>query len=276
MSTAPSDSSSTLSIEIDGEIGTLTLDRPDALNAMSPEMIGELGARLGLARRPGRAAGAGRDRRRPRASRPAATSNWFQGGLDDPEHRPPVRRAPRRRRPAPGDRRLPPHPVSGDRRGQRGRRRGRLLAGADVRHPDRLGRGRVRLRLRADRRLARRGHDLLPAPRGRSRRRRSSCCSTTRCCPPTGAWSWGSSRRWCPPTSCSAEARAKAEKLAAKAPHYVRMAKLLVAQSLDNTLADHLQLERHGIADSMATEDLREGVDRLLRRPRGEVHRRLA
>ena len=38
------------------------------------------------------------------------------------------------------------------------------------------------------------------------------------------------------------------------------MAKLLVGQSLDNTLADHLQIERHGIADSMATEDLREGV----------------
>ena len=32
----------TLKIEIDGEIGTLTLDRPDAFNAMSPEMIGEL------------------------------------------------------------------------------------------------------------------------------------------------------------------------------------------------------------------------------------------
>ncbi len=56
------------------------------------------------------------------------------------------------------------------------------------------------------------------------------------------------------------QARAKAEKLAAKAPHYVRMAKTLIAQSLDNTLADHLQVERHGIADSMATEDLREGV----------------
>jgi enoyl-CoA hydratase/carnithine racemase len=55
-------------------------------------------------------------------------------------------------------------------------------------------------------------------------------------------------------------AREKAEKLAAKAPHYVRTSKGLIAASLDNTLADHLQLERHGIADSMATEDLREGV----------------
>ncbi len=32
----------TLRLEIDGEIGTLTLDRPDVLNAMSPELIGEL------------------------------------------------------------------------------------------------------------------------------------------------------------------------------------------------------------------------------------------
>lgn len=56
------------------------------------------------------------------------------------------------------------------------------------------------------------------------------------------------------------EARAKAQKLAGKAPHYVRMSKLLVGQSLENSLTDHLQLERHGIADSMATEDLREGI----------------
>src|SRR5882672_11617817 len=32
----------TLRIEIDGDVGTLTLDRPDAFNAMSPEMIGEM------------------------------------------------------------------------------------------------------------------------------------------------------------------------------------------------------------------------------------------
>jgi len=55
-------------------------------------------------------------------------------------------------------------------------------------------------------------------------------------------------------------AHAKAAKLAKLAPHYVRMAKSLAWQSLDNGLADHLQLERHGIADSMATEDLRNGV----------------
>src|SRR5262249_43828928 len=32
----------TMRIEIDGEIGTLTLDRPDVFNAMSPEMIVEM------------------------------------------------------------------------------------------------------------------------------------------------------------------------------------------------------------------------------------------
>jgi 2-(1,2-epoxy-1,2-dihydrophenyl)acetyl-CoA isomerase len=55
-------------------------------------------------------------------------------------------------------------------------------------------------------------------------------------------------------------ARAKASELAAKAPHYVKMAKRLCGISLENSITEHLQLERHGIADSMATEDLREGA----------------
>ena len=55
-------------------------------------------------------------------------------------------------------------------------------------------------------------------------------------------------------------AKEKAEKLAAKAPHYVRMAKRLLHESIENSINDHLQLERHGIADSMGTEDLRRGV----------------
>jgi 2-(1,2-epoxy-1,2-dihydrophenyl)acetyl-CoA isomerase len=62
------------------------------------------------------------------------------------------------------------------------------------------------------------------------------------------------------PEALMDRAREKAAKLAAKAPHYVRMAKLLTGVSLENSLADHLQLERHGIADSMGTEDLRTGV----------------
>ena len=55
-------------------------------------------------------------------------------------------------------------------------------------------------------------------------------------------------------------AGAKAAELAKKAPHYMRMAKSLLNQSMENSLTDHLQLERHGIADSMATEDVRRGV----------------
>jgi enoyl-CoA hydratase/carnithine racemase len=57
-----------------------------------------------------------------------------------------------------------------------------------------------------------------------------------------------------------AEAHELAAELAKRAPHYVRMCKRLVAASLDNSLADHLQLERHGIADSMATADLARAV----------------
>jgi enoyl-CoA hydratase/carnithine racemase len=64
-----------------------------------------------------------------------------------------------------------------------------------------------------------------------------------------------------PPDELMDRAREKAEKLAAKAPHYVRMAKKLTGVSIENSLTEHLQLERHGIADSMATEDLRAGVE---------------
>jgi 2-(1,2-epoxy-1,2-dihydrophenyl)acetyl-CoA isomerase len=56
----------------------------------------------------------------------------------------------------------------------------------------------------------------------------------------------------------------RAAELAARAPHYVRMSKLLVSRSLENGITEHLQLERHGIADSMATDDLREGVTAFL------------
>jgi 2-(1,2-epoxy-1,2-dihydrophenyl)acetyl-CoA isomerase len=62
------------------------------------------------------------------------------------------------------------------------------------------------------------------------------------------------------PDALMETARAKAEKLAKMAPHYVKMSKRLCAVSIENGITEHLQLERHGIADSMATEDLREGA----------------
>jgi 2-(1,2-epoxy-1,2-dihydrophenyl)acetyl-CoA isomerase len=67
-------------------------------------------------------------------------------------------------------------------------------------------------------------------------------------------------------------AREKAEKLAAKAPFYVRMAKRLLHESIENSLTDHLQLERHGIADSMATQDLKRGVTAFFGGDQPEFH----
>ena len=59
-------------------------------------------------------------------------------------------------------------------------------------------------------------------------------------------------------------ARAKAAKLGAASPHYVRLCKQLLNSSLVNGLAEQLQLERHGIADALATEDARLGVAAFL------------
>jgi 2-(1,2-epoxy-1,2-dihydrophenyl)acetyl-CoA isomerase len=77
---------------------------------------------------------------------------------------------------------------------------------------------------------------------------------------PEEAKAEGLVREVVPAQELAGRAREKAEELAAMAPHYVRMAKLLCGQSIENSLTEHLQLERHGIADSMGTEDLRNGV----------------
>ena len=76
------------------------------------------------------------------------------------------------------------------------------------------------------------------------------------------------------PEELMVRARVKADELAKKAPHYVRMAKKLVGVSIENSINDHLQLERHGIADSMATEDLRNGVETFFSGGTPEFHGR--
>ena len=75
-------SSRRFSIDIDGDIGTLTLNRPKVLNAMSPELIGELVTAAGwLADRAALrgliVTGAGR------AFSAGGDVTWFKRGLEE-------------------------------------------------------------------------------------------------------------------------------------------------------------------------------------------------
>jgi enoyl-CoA hydratase/carnithine racemase len=248
----------TLSIEIDGEIGTLTLERPEALNAMSPEMIGELVlASAWLAdRAPLRAlivTGAGR------GFSAGGDVNWFRGGLDDPELDLPadVRRGADVLHQAIVDFSRIPYPVIGAING--------VAAGAGF-----------SLALMCDIRIASAEATFVCAygrigaspdggmtyflPRVVGQAKALELLLEDPLLSADQALELGLVSNVVAAEELIGETRAKAESLAAKAPHYVRMAKRLVGQSLDNPLADHLQLERHGIADSMATEDLREGI----------------
>jgi 2-(1,2-epoxy-1,2-dihydrophenyl)acetyl-CoA isomerase len=250
----------TLSIEIAREapIGTLTLNRPDSLNAMSPEMIGELVV----------AAGWLADRARLRALIVTGTGrgfsaggdvNWFRDGLEDDEHDLPsdVRRGADVLHQAIVDFRRIPYPVIAAVNG--------VAAGAGF-----------SLALMCDLRIASTEASFVCAygrigaspdggmtyflPRVVGPAKAIELLLNDPVLSADQALEMGVVSKLVAPEELAAEARTKAEKLAAKAPHYVRMAKLLVARSLDDALADHLQLERHGIADAMATEDLREGV----------------
>ncbi|MFN8162871.1 MAG: enoyl-CoA hydratase/isomerase family protein [Solirubrobacterales bacterium] len=248
----------TLRIEIDGEIGTLTLDRPDAFNAMSPEMIGELTVAFAwLAdRAPLRAlivTGAGK------AFCAGGDVNWFKKGVESEELDLPseVRRGAEALHRGIVDLQRIPYPVIAAVNGP--------AAGAGF-----------SLALACDTRIA--SEDAFFA-----------CAYGRIGASPDGGMTYflprvvGPSRALellledpnmsaedalaerlvaevVPAAELVDRARAKAEKLAAMSPHYVRMSKLLCHQSIENSLTQHLQLERHGIADSMATEDLRNGV----------------
>ncbi len=249
----------TLSIDIDGEIGTLTLDRPDSLNAMSPELIYELTVASGwLAdQAPLRAlivTGAGE-----RAFSSGGDVNWFKGGVDDPEIDLPanVRRGAEVLHQAIVDFRRIPYPVIGAVNG--------VAAGAGF-----------SLALMCDIRIASESAAFVCAygrigaspdggmtyflPRVVGPAKALELLLNDPLLSAGDALEMGIVSKVVPADELMAEARAKAEKLAPKAPHYVRMAKLLIGESLDNSLTEHLQVERHGIADSMGTEDLREGV----------------
>ena len=223
----------TIRIEVDGEIGTLTLDRPDAFNAMSPALIGEMTVAFAwLAdRAPLRAlilTGAGQ------AFCAGGDVTWFRKGVESGEIDLPseVRRGAEVLHQGIVDLRRIPYPVIGAINGP--------AAGAGF-----------SLALACDIRIASSTAFFAPAY-GRIG------------ASPDGGMTYFLPRVVGPSKALELlleDPNLKAEGLARKAPHYVRMAKKLVAVSIENSINDHLQLERHGIADSMATEDLRGGVE---------------
>jgi enoyl-CoA hydratase/carnithine racemase len=252
----------TLAIDVDGDIGTLTLNRPKVLNAMSPELIGELVvAAAWLAdRAPLRAlivTGEGR------AFSAGGDVTWFKRGLDESGEylSADVRRGAEVLHQAIVDFRRIPYPVIGAING--------VAAGAGF-----------SLALMCDVRIASEDAAFVCAygrigaspdggmtyflPRVVGPARALQLLLEDPILGAEQAREEGIVSEVVPADQLRDIARERATALAAKAPHYVRMSKLLVGRSLDNSLADHLQLERHGIADSMATEDLREGVTAFL------------
>lgn len=248
----------TLTIEIDGELGILTLNRPDAFNAMSPEMIEELPAAMSwLAdQAPIRAlivTGAGA------AFCAGGDITWFRKGMEDPD----IDIAANVRRGADAlhmgiiDLRRMEVPVIGAINGP--------AAGAGF-----------SLALACDIRIAADSAFFAPAygrigaspdggmtyflPRLLGPAKALEMLLDDPNLPAADALEMGIVSEVVAKDDLMARARERADKLAKLAPFYVKMAKRLVGVSLENPIADHLQLERHGIADSMATEDAQNGV----------------
>jgi 2-(1,2-epoxy-1,2-dihydrophenyl)acetyl-CoA isomerase len=248
----------TMQIEIDGQVGTLTLNRPDALNAMSPDLIGELTvAAAWLAdRAPIRAlilTGAGR------AFCSGGDVNWFkrgvsEDGVDLPSE---VRRGAELLHNAIVDIRRIPYPVIAAINGPAAGAGMSLALSADIRIASEdaflaIAYGRIG--------AAPDGGMTYFLPRVVGPAKALELALNDPNLDARAALEAGLVTEVVPADELLLRAREKAEKLAAKAPYYVRMTKRLLHQSIENSINDHLQLERHGIADSMGTEDLRRGV----------------
>ena len=255
--TAPPETN-TLSLEIDGDVGTMVLNRPDALNAMDPEMIGELAlvAPWLADRAPLRAlvvTGSGR------AFSAGGDVTWFRRGVEDPEVDLPseVRRGADVLHQAIVDFHRIPYPVIAAVNGPAAGAGFSLALQCDVRIASEeafFACAYGRIGASPD------GGMTYFLPRVVGPARALELLLNDPNLDARGALEAGLVSEVVPAGELADRAAEKASKLAAKAPHYVRMCKSLIGQSLDNTLADHLQLERHGIADSMGTEDLRGGV----------------
>jgi 2-(1,2-epoxy-1,2-dihydrophenyl)acetyl-CoA isomerase len=248
----------TIEIEVDGRIGTLTLNRPESLNAMSPELIRELTiAAAWLAdRAPIRAliiTGAGR------AFCSGGDVKWFKRGVSDEGVDLPseVRHGAEQLHNAIVDIRRIPFPVIAAINGPAAGAGMSLALSADIRIASEevflaIAYGRIG--------AAPDGGMTYFLPRVVGPAKALELALNDPNLDANSALDAGLVSEVVPADQLLSRAREKAEKLAAKAPYYVRMTKRLLHQSIENSINDHLQLERHGIADSMATEDLKRGV----------------
>ncbi len=249
---------STLRIEIDGEIGTLTLDRAESFNAMSPEMILDLGTAFAwfADQAPLRGlivTGAGG------AFCSGGDVNTFKAGVEDDSIDLPaqVRRGAEALHTAIVDLRRIPYPVIAAVNGAAAGAGFSLALACDI-------------RIAADTAFVACAYGRIGAspdggmtyflPRVVGPSKALEIFLEDPNMNAADALERGLVSEVVAADELMDAARAKAAKLAKKAPYYVKMAKRLCNQSIENSLIEHLQLERHGIADSMATEDLREGA----------------
>ena len=252
----------TMRLEIDGEIGTLTLDRPESFNAMSPEMISELPVafswladvaelRALIITGEGAAFCAGGD------------INWFKKGIEDPDVDivSGVRAGAETLHQGIVDMQRIPYPVIAAINGPAAGAGLSLALACDIRICSEdafLACAYGRIGASPD------GGMTYFLPRVVGPSRAVELLLNDPNLTPEAALEDRLVSEVVPAGQLMDRAREKAAKLAAKAPHYVKMAKRLVRTSLDHTLAEHLQFERHGIADSMGTEDVREAVTAFL------------
>jgi 2-(1,2-epoxy-1,2-dihydrophenyl)acetyl-CoA isomerase len=248
----------TLRIEIDDEIATLTLDRPDAFNAMSPELIGELTLATGYLAdsAPIRAliiTGAGR------AFCSGGDINWFQKGIDEEgfDVSADVRRGAEVMHQAIINLRRTPVPVVAAVNGPAAGAGFSLALACDIRVASEdafFAPAYGRVGLSPD------GGMTYFLPRVVGPTKALELLLDDPNLPAAEALAMGLVTEVVPGDQVLDRARERAAKLAKLAPHYVKMAKSLVGVSLENGIADHLQLERHGIADGIATEDAKAGI----------------
>jgi 2-(1,2-epoxy-1,2-dihydrophenyl)acetyl-CoA isomerase len=262
----------TLRIEIDGDLGTLTLNRPDAFNAMSPELIDELTTAMAwLAdEAPIRAliiTGAGA------AFCAGGDITWFRKGMEDEDVdiSAGVRRGADALHMAIVDLRRIEVPVIGAINGPAAGAGFSLALACDI-------------RISSDKAFFAPAYGRIGAspdggmtyflPRVVGPSKALELLLDDPNLKADAALEMGLVSEVVPGEELMGRARERAAKLGEMAPHYVKMAKRLVGVSLENSITEHLQLERHGIADSMATEDARNGVVAFFGGEKPEFHGR--